>query len=78
VVADRGNGLFRHIHDGQIKFDIYYGSNRGRLESQLKDFHVILTTYQTLRSDWETNGPLLKENWQRVVLDEGKRHTFES
>lgn len=53
---------------------MYHGSGRRRLSSTLKNSDLILTTYETLRSDWEANGALYSTEWYRIVLDEGQRH----
>ncbi|KAK0715223.1 SNF2 family N-terminal domain-containing protein [Lasiosphaeris hirsuta] len=50
-------------------------ANRRRLElvqlaSQLQHLDVVITTYATLRFDWEANGPFFTQKWLRVVLDE--------
>jgi len=37
-----------------------------------KSNDIILTTYETLRSEWLTNGALYSEKWYRLVLDEGQ------
>jgi SWI/SNF-related matrix-associated actin-dependent regulator of chromatin subfamily A3 len=54
---------------------IYHGSNRNGLSAELRSHDVVLTTYDTLRSEWTSKaggGVLYSEIWARVVLDEGK------
>jgi hypothetical protein len=66
---------FRHIHEGQIRFKLYYGSGRVSLANQFQDADIVVTTYETLRAEWvapETTRPLFSWRWLRVVLDEGK------
>lgn len=60
-----------HIHPGRITTAIYLGSGRKTLRDGLLNSDVILTTYETMRRDWEEGGPLFKVQWYRVVLDEG-------
>ncbi|KAL6697594.1 SNF2 family N-terminal domain-containing protein [Trichoderma pleuroticola] len=59
-----------HIHPGRIKTAIYLGSGRKNLRDGLLNSDVILTTYETMRRDWEEGGPLFSVQWHRVVLDE--------
>jgi len=68
----------RHIHPGEIKSIVYHGSGRQSAHTQFKDTNIVLTTYETLRADWTTDGALYSQKWHRVVLDEGKlaHHPF--
>ncbi|KAI1119112.1 SNF2 family N-terminal domain-containing protein [Nemania sp. NC0429] len=65
--------ISEHIHDGQIRAMIYHGSNRESLANQFKDFDIVITTYETLRTQWanrEKTAPLVSWKWLRIVLDE--------
>ncbi|RSL59357.1 hypothetical protein CEP54_007308 [Fusarium duplospermum] len=64
------NQIEKHIHPGQLSVATYHGTDRERLAQQFRSHDIILTTYQTLRSDWAAKGPLVSEEWFRVVLDE--------
>ena len=66
---------FRHIHEGQIRIIKYHGPDRGSLPNQFQDTDVVVTTYETLLSEWEApeeTRPLFCWNWLRVILDEGR------
>lgn len=50
---------------------IYHGSNRHQVAKTWGDADVVLTTYDTLKSDGAFDGPLVNTKWARVILDEG-------
>ncbi|OCK85547.1 hypothetical protein K432DRAFT_318094 [Lepidopterella palustris CBS 459.81] len=63
----------RHIVSGGVRVALYYGSNRSRLSEELNTYDIILTNYDTLRSEWIGKGrdaPLCSQEWARLVLDE--------
>jgi hypothetical protein len=65
--------LNTHLLPGTVRFVIYHGSHRDRLAESLLNHDLVLTTYDTLRTDWESDGmnsPLFSTKWARVVLDE--------
>ncbi|KAF7538369.1 hypothetical protein G7054_g3004 [Neopestalotiopsis clavispora] len=64
--------ISEHIHPEYLKATLYYGSTRNNLRSNLLDYDVVMTTYETLRSEYKTKGPLFSHKWLRVVLDEGR------
>ncbi|KAI0432734.1 SNF2 family N-terminal domain-containing protein [Xylaria sp. FL1042] len=63
----------RHIREGQISLVIYHGQSRQQELQNSAHYDIVLTTYETLRSDWEKNGPLFNEEWGRIVLDEAHK-----
>ncbi|KAF4962505.1 hypothetical protein FSARC_9428 [Fusarium sarcochroum] len=69
------NQIKRHvIIPGQTRVALYHGTGRQRLATHFRNNDIILTTYQTLRSEWINKGPLFTEQWFRVVLDEAPAH----
>lgn len=61
-----------HIMPGQIRVALYHGTGRQSHAKHFRDNDIVMTTYQTLRSEWTNKGPLFTEQWIRVVLDEGQ------
>lgn len=66
---------YRHVHEGQLRVGRYHGSGREELAKEFLDADVVITTYETLRSDFSTSNksPIYSSQWLRVVLDEGKQ-----
>lgn len=60
----------KHIHSGSVTLVTYHGYDRLQLSEKLEHSDIILTTYETMRQDWITNGPLYSKKWHRIVLDE--------
>ncbi|KAI0198371.1 SNF2 family N-terminal domain-containing protein [Astrocystis sublimbata] len=65
--------LQSHVRADGIRLSIYHGPNRSEHFYQSKSFDVVLTTYDTLRSDWKIDGPLYKHTWARIILDEAHK-----
>lgn len=63
--------ISRHTRPGAVKLLVYHGPKRQDLATALHDNDIVLTTYDTLRTDWSNHGPLYTCTWARVVLDEG-------
>ncbi|KAJ9150780.1 Helicase, C-terminal [Pleurostoma richardsiae] len=63
----------RHIRPGAIRSVLYHGAKRQDTALELHDIDLVLTTYDTLRSDWTTYGPLYIHTWSRIILDEAHR-----
>ena len=68
----------RHIHAGELRVVVYHGSSRSRWSQSLHTHDVILTNYDTLRSEWTCearDSPLYSQEWARIVLDEGESYS---
>lgn len=62
----------RHIRPGAIHLQVYHGANRSMAEAEMKRADIVLTTYDTLRSDYVNARHVLSNyNWARIILDEG-------
>lgn len=66
----------RHVRPGGLKWLVYHGQKRQEMAAELHNNDVVLTTYDTLRSDWATYGPLYACSWARIILDEGMYETL--
>ncbi len=73
----------RHFKKNSLRFSVYHGSQRLKKDAALlRSFHVVLTTYDTLRAEHVRHdepekggsGVIQSIIWHRVVLDEGKSH----
>lgn len=65
----------RHIHKNQVKAATYHGPKRESYFSDFVDTDIVITTYETVRSDFtapDGTRPLHSWPWLRIVLDEGK------
>ncbi|KAF8441249.1 SNF2 family N-terminal domain-containing protein [Terfezia claveryi] len=62
-----------HTVEGSLTVHIYHGSGRVFSTTLLRDYDVVLTTYETISSDvsrWGDHSTLCAQNWFRIVLDE--------
>ncbi|RYP52173.1 hypothetical protein DL768_002615 [Monosporascus sp. mg162] len=66
--------LKRHIGPGRIRALVYHGPGRQNAAGNFHEFDVVLASYDTLRSEWATNGLIYAKRWSRIVLDEA--HTI--
>ncbi|KAI1357506.1 SNF2 family N-terminal domain-containing protein [Xylaria arbuscula] len=62
-----------HIKPGKIRWTTYHGPNRQQVELNIDLYDVVLTTYDTLRSDQGKNKVLVGREWCRMILDEAHR-----
>ena len=61
-----------HVKPERIRVFSHHGPNRQRLASVWQDFDVVLTNYDTVRSEHSSAGPIFDISWARVILDEGR------
>lgn len=59
-----------------MKIRRHHGKDRLSSIEQINDANIILTTYHTVRADWQNgevpaNSILFAVRWKRVILDEG-------
>ncbi|KAI9227603.1 MAG: SNF2 family N-terminal domain-containing protein [Piptocephalis tieghemiana] len=66
--------LEEHVKEGSISWVIHHGPQRTKSPKDLAKVDVIITTYQTMASEYSTGtwdrGPLFHIMWKRVILDE--------
>jgi SNF2 family DNA or RNA helicase len=56
-----------------VRASIYHGSMKLKSELLLCDYDIVITTYETIAAEHETERALLKRiAWFRIVLDEGE------
>ncbi|XP_059078743.1 helicase-like transcription factor isoform X2 [Tigriopus californicus] len=57
----------------ELKVFVHHGLSKALIGNELEDQDVVITTYGTLMSEYNTSSsaPLLKCRWLRVCLDEG-------
>ncbi|KAF6783886.1 transcription termination factor 2 (SNF2 family domain-containing protein) [Colletotrichum sojae] len=77
----RGGILADQYPTGKNRFEtVYHGSDRQVVASNFQQNDIALTTYETMRSEFPSEGPIFAEEWFRVVLDEahhiGNRNTM--
>jgi SWI/SNF-related matrix-associated actin-dependent regulator of chromatin subfamily A3 len=74
VMSNWDQQVRRHVLENHVpRVLIYHGGSRVTASKDLRDYDIVITSYGTLSSE-NSNGPLVKMNWRRVVLDEG--HTI--
>jgi SWI/SNF-related matrix-associated actin-dependent regulator of chromatin subfamily A3 len=61
-------------HTGQtLNTSKYHGHDREKDASALGEYDVVITTYNTLASEYSKKESVLhRVSWYRIVLDEGK------
>ena len=64
-----------HIQPQKLRWLTYHGAKRHEVGSDMGSKDVVLTTYETLRSDRTKRGPLFRHEWERIILDEGSAYS---
>ncbi|KAF4452090.1 hypothetical protein F53441_5022 [Fusarium austroafricanum] len=62
-----------HIHADKVRWLTYHGLKRHEVLGNIDAQDIVLTTYETLRSDRAKESPLFEHDWARVVLDEAHK-----
>ncbi|KAK1765266.1 SNF2 family N-terminal domain-containing protein [Phialemonium atrogriseum] len=70
IIPEWNQQFEKHVKPGRIRVRTYHGSNRQQVAKDWHDVDVILTTYDTVRSEKASAGPLFETRWARVILDE--------
>lgn len=50
---------------------IHHGNSREKMARQLSKFDIVITTYQIVPREKESNGALFQIKWERLIIDEG-------
>ncbi|KIW17867.1 hypothetical protein PV08_05062 [Exophiala spinifera] len=64
--------LSTHLHPGRMRWTKHHGNHRLSQLSQINNFDVILTTYNTVASEAKTSSILFQARWRRIILDEAQ------
>jgi SWI/SNF-related matrix-associated actin-dependent regulator of chromatin subfamily A3 len=66
--------LSRHLEPGFVRWGRHHGNQRLTRRSQIASYDIVLTTYQTMASEWRkrhtTSSLIFSVCWNRVILDE--------
>ena len=77
----KANKWNRHVFPSSIPWRRHHGKSRLANASDLEEYLVILTTYQTISSEWsyssdQQHSLLFSTRWRRIILDEGLQPTI--
>jgi SWI/SNF-related matrix-associated actin-dependent regulator of chromatin subfamily A3 len=66
--------LIKHLHRDTFRWVAHHGSHRLRDLTQLQQFNLVISTFQTVSSEYRrratTSSILFSTSWRRIVLDE--------
>ncbi|KAI4745354.1 SNF2 family DNA-dependent ATPase domain-containing protein [Aureobasidium sp. EXF-12298] len=79
VMSNWSDQIARHVRKDQpLRVYTYHGAGKKSMgPKDFSEYDVVITTYQTLASDWASGGKppkskgLYSVHWRRVILDEG-------
>ncbi|KAH0173538.1 SNF2 family DNA-dependent ATPase domain-containing protein, partial [Aureobasidium melanogenum] len=79
VMSNWSDQIARHVRKDQpLRVYTYHGAGKKSMGPQdFSQYDVVITTYQTLASDWASGGQppkskgLYSARWRRIILDEG-------
>ncbi|XP_057549405.1 putative SWI/SNF-related matrix-associated actin-dependent regulator of chromatin subfamily A member 3-like 1 [Amaranthus tricolor] len=64
--------LFEHTRLNSLKLYLYHGKERTHDVDELKNYDIVLTTYNILSIEENRSAsPINKMEWRRIILDEG-------
>jgi hypothetical protein len=72
IVPTHKYWLSRHTLPGSINMQLYHGPKRNATLKELANADILLTTFETVSSDFVASETLRNISWFRIVLDEGK------
>jgi SWI/SNF-related matrix-associated actin-dependent regulator of chromatin subfamily A3 len=73
VISNWENQFEDHCMPESLKIYVHHGSGRSPLKDHIESYNIVLTSYQTLASEFgehEEASPLHQIHWLRIVLDE--------
>jgi hypothetical protein len=69
--------IYRHVAVGSLRCRRHHGPTKLANHNELDGVNVVLTTYQTVSAEWNSDkfggtSILFQVCWRRIILDEGK------
>lgn len=66
----------RHTFENAMRIRLHYGREKLDDSVELKNTHIVLTTYHTVSAEWKSRkgqerSVLFSSHWKRIILDEG-------
>lgn len=74
VLSSWDDEIKKHVTPGKLRVYVYHGASRMQYTHELAKFDIVLTTYNTVATEWGNEKAPKKAlalvNWFRIVLDE--------